>query len=292
MISRIASFVVALALCIVSAQAQFFAAGSGSHNLYALNDYGQGSYNTTAGRTTATAPAAGASTGVFIVVGQSQAGNHGVSNYGPTNAANCLQINIHDGIVYRLTDPALGATGSAGSYIGRLCDKLIAAGKYTNVVMIPAAIGGTKIKQWTPAGDPALYGAGWWAHRLVAALKRAHQQGYAPQGIIWEQGTQDAAAGTSQAAWQADFQILVSMMSSAGFTGKWLVPQSTLVSGVGSNATIRAAQAAVANGSTIIAGPDLDTLTGGNLQADGVHRTDTGNDNAATALSSSIVSNF
>jgi hypothetical protein len=274
----------------IAAQAQFVG-GSGSYHLYTLNDYGQTPYTTTAGKTTATAPASGASTGVFIVAGQSQAGNHGVSNFTPSNAANCLQINIYDGVVYRLADPALGATGTAGSYIGRLCDKLITAGKYTNMVMIPVAIGGTKIKQWTPAGDPALYSSGWWAHRLVVALKRAHQQGYAPQGIIWEQGTQDAAGGTTQAAWQADFQLLVTMMSAAGFTGKWLVPQSTLVAGA-SNSTIRAAQAAVANGSTVIAGPDLDTLTGGNLQGDGVHRSDTGNDNAATALSSNIVSNF
>lgn len=289
---------VALVACLAfvsPAAAQFGGGGSGPLNLYGLNDYSETVYKTTAGRTTATAPAADAAgLGVILVGGQSQAANHGVSNYTPTNAANCLQINIYDGVVYRLVDPVLGATGSAGSYIGRLCDKLITAGKYTTVVMVPFAIGGTSIGQWSSTGPTTdgLRAAGWWSHRLVVAIKRAQQYGYTISGILFEQGTQDAAYGTTQAAWQAGFADLVTTARGAGHNGKWLLPRSTLVSGVGSNATIRAAQVAAADGSTVIAGPDLDTYTGANVQADGVHRTDAGNDNVATALSSSIASNF
>ena len=97
--------------------------GGGAINQYALNDGPAAPYKTTTGRIAAATPSA-MGLGVFVVPGQSLAGNHGVTAYTPANAANCLNLNIDDGVIYRLQDPMLGATGTAGSYVSRLADKL------------------------------------------------------------------------------------------------------------------------------------------------------------------------
>jgi hypothetical protein len=269
--------------------------GSGSFNLYTLNDYATSQFQNITGRVVAAAPAA-AGTGVFILAGQSLIANEGVTTYTPTNTAACLNLNIYDGVVYQLKDPTLGTTGTAGSYIGRLCDKLVNAGKYTKVLMVPIAIGGTTVGQWTSGGEAGLMGAGgnsgWFSHRLIVALNRVRQQGLTPTAVLWDQGTQDAANGTTSVNYQTRFNNLVTTMQGSSYTGKWAIAKDTMVANVVS-ATIQAAQAAVVNGTTVYAGADIDSLTGGtNRQADGTHLTDTGNDSAATLWSTMIQATF
>lgn len=89
-----------------------------------------------------------------------------------------------------------GSTGSKGSYVGALSNRLQAQG--IPVAFVPAAVGSTRIDQWEryaplPTALSTLYGR---------ALTQWQEMGGGRAAILW-QGESDATAGTSKADYKA-----------------------------------------------------------------------------------------
>lgn len=137
------------------------------------------------GKTPVTAPVATSHRMVAFVFGQSNAGNHGGQKY----LADHAQIfQFFDGQYYPAQDPLLGASGNSGSVWTLLANKLLAQGLYDQVLLIPAAIGGTSVSQWQTGGElHAMY---------EARLKQAQQHGLDITHFLWHQGESDNPLGS------------------------------------------------------------------------------------------------
>lgn len=251
---------------------------------YALTETLGPGYADTTGRTTATAAITGGEkTLLLFAAGQSRITNAlpGVTAYTPSNATKVHQVNIYNTTLYQMKDPVLGATGSSGSYLGKLGDALINGGVCARAIFVPLGVGNTSTAQWI---------TGELRQRILVAGRRARALGYAAPNadlykcIIWENGQSDVQNGITSAQYQANIKTIQALFAEVGFPVPFFIAQSTM-GGPGANltdATIRAAQAACVDNSALrYAGPDLDTLTGGTNLLDGSHFTDTGNTAAA-----------
>lgn len=286
---RLIYFVAAFFLIVNSALAAGFSSSPAPSNIYSL-DYttaAQGNiYSDTSGKggVQSASITGGQSTLVLLVVSQSISASSTPTAYTPTNAL-AQQLNINDGNVYKAIDPLLGTTGQppsgstfGGSVTSRLIDSIITASKFARVIAIPVSIGGTTVNDWSPLGP--------WNGRLRVALLRIRSMGWIGNPdvtfrVLYDQGTNDNTAGTSQAAWQASFQQVVAFINSFGLgKPKICIAQDTMASNVTSSA-IRAAQSAVVDNVQIFSAGDWDTLTGGTNRQDGTHLTDAGAASAA-----------
>lgn len=252
-------------------------------NIYALTEWNSTGFSDATGKSTVSGTiSSGESTLVLMCFGQSIAASSAPTAYTPSNAK-VHQLNIYDGLTYQAADPMMGLSGKAGggfggSYLSRLGDKIIGDGKKSRVILVPISIGGTTINEWA---------TGNLAHRLDVALLHLRAQQWignpdASLKVMLDIGQTDGANGTTQSAWLASFAKAVNRINKLGIGSPPIyVAQSTYQLSA-ANSTIRAAQAAVVDNVQVFAGPDLDTLTGADRQADGTHLSDAGADAAAT----------
>jgi len=246
-----------------SGHAQHASSGTAPPNLYAAPGNGEATRFTNTSGLTLSSAALTANTFVFVVVGQSLGGSHAQSNYVATQ--DCRTINFTGDRKAYLNNTGgteIGSTFSANGYQGwpvyssmwaKLCDLLIAGGKYDRVIWVNPSSAGQPISQFMPSGPLG--------YLLPLAFFTLNEQGIPPSrvnAIISMEGESDGINGTSQSAYQAFMQTWFTVAANLGFVGKWIVPLETYAYGC-TSATIRAAQAAVVNGTTIIQGPDLDT---------------------------------
>lgn len=286
-------FLLLASICSAVAGSSLFTFGTYRTDIYAL-DYAtptQPWYTDTSGKGGAQSATISQPTLVLLVVSQSISASSTPTAYTPVNAL-AQQLSIIDGNVYRAIDPILGTTGQppsgttyGGSVLSRLADQIITDGKFSRVVIVPAVIGGTSVKDWSPDGP--------WSGRLRVALLRIRSMGWSGDAnvtfrVLYDQGQQDVVLGTSQSAWQASFAKIVGTINGFGLgTPKICVAQDTMVSNV-TNSTIRAAQSAVVDNVQVFSAGDLDTLTGTTNRQDGIHLTDAGAVNAVAILKSCI----
>lgn len=243
-------------------------------------------YNVTVGRTQVSPRLVGGeNTAIFIVVGQSLVGGNDNANYTATSPK-AQTLNVFDGGVYQSVDPQLGCGGTGGSFTGRMADKLITAGKYARVIVIPLGAGSTTVASWAPGGIAN--------GKMVAAIKRAMALGYTITGMLWEQGVTDDANGTSAAAYTASLNAVIASSRSAGFAGHWLIGLESSRTGGASSTAIRTGQTnAVNTGALVFAGPDGDTVSSAvGSRYDGTHFTATGSDSMATLWANAIIAHF
>ncbi|WP_172373809.1 sialate O-acetylesterase [Mesorhizobium sp. NZP2234] len=217
---------------------------------------------------------------MFITAGQSNGAgaNHVTAAYTPTNGAKNQTLYLFNGGIYRTADPLLGGgTGSLGSWGGRLADKLIDAGVFARVVILPTDVGSTAVADWQPGAS--------FFDRLIVATKRALSLGLPVTGYLWHQGETDQAAGTSQVAYASALSSIITGVRAygSGFQAPWFIGKCSY-NGGNTSAAVRAAQAAIIDGATIFAGGDTDSLTGAgtNREAGNLHFNATGADAAAS----------
>jgi hypothetical protein len=209
----------------------------------------------------------GETTCVILAAGQSTIANSGNGTYTKTNSKiHCL--NIYNGGMYSAVNPLLGVTGTGENFLIRLADKMITAGKYQRVILVPLAIGSTNASNWAVGGFVN--------ERLGVAALRTLALGLTPTYFIWQQGEADCALGTSQSNFSNSLTSIISTIRGPLPTTPIYISQTTMQNSITSSA-IRAAQAAAVGG-TVFAGPDTDSLTGTNRQGDGTHFTAAGND--------------
>jgi len=246
-------------------------------------------YKTTSGLT-ARSPAINPAlkTLILITAGQSIWASTNPTLYVPTNSSVVDQFSIYDGGTYNINAPLLGTTwvqgaGVFGNLSARVADTLVTNAKFDRVIIVPIAIGSTTVADWA---------TGVHFNRISVAMLRLASRGITPGmtgvtfAMIWGDGEQDNLNGTSQASWTASFATLKANILATGFNGRIFVPQETYINSA-TSAAVRAAQAAVVDGSTVFSGGDFDTLTGStNRQVSGTdaHMTDAGAASASALM--------
>ncbi len=120
-------------------------------------------------------------TGVLLIMGQSNAANHGEKKF--TTQYPTHVVNYFEGRCYAASSPLLGATGVRGEFITPLADQLIAKGTYKNIVIIAAAVGGSPISRWQRDGD---------LNEALIDLIKDVQTKFQITEVIWHQGETDA----------------------------------------------------------------------------------------------------
>lgn len=234
---------------------------------------------------------------VLIVAGQSQAVNITPSTYVPVNTSKIDQLNIFDGELYQVNGAMLGCTFNeqpssygVGNVVAQLVDNLTTY--WDRVIVVPIAVGGSSIAQWGLSGGDGFDSSGTIYQRGPTAIRRLAAKGITPAttGVTFASlmmiGEADNVAGTSQANFQTRAQGYMDAMTAAGFSGRFFFTQESWYLGATSSA-VRAAQAALVNGSTIFSGGDLDTLNNSN-RYDTIHFNDTGRAAAATIIANAM----
>ena len=117
---------------------------------------------------------------VIFTFGQSNAANFGEARY----SASPHVFVYSNGRCLPAHDPLPGAEGDEGSPWGRLGDRLVKAGRYDNVVIIAASVGGTSIGDWAPDGS---LGA-----RLTGRIRNALGGAMRPDVYLLVQGEADS----------------------------------------------------------------------------------------------------
>jgi len=234
---------------------------------------------------------AGDKTGVYVVLGQSNAANCTNFGYNAANANKIDCLNIYDGGTYEGTNPLLGCSSLDNDHVStsnmfvRLADKLIAADIHRRVILIPIAINGSSVQAWaSPSG---------FRDRLRVACRRANALDLPITGFLWQQGEADTVNGTSQTDYAAALQSLISYVRDLSwdvdhfsFPAPWFIARSSYYLGQTSAAVI-AGQNAVVNGIDVFAGPNTDVILSGGRQ-DNAHWNSIGSDQASELWKNSI----
>lgn len=223
----------------------------------------------------------GPRTAVIVVIGQSLSVNEVPTPYVPTNT-NIDQLNIFDGKLYRAKDPLLGinvsggaVTDLRGTWMLRMADKLITAGYFDRVILVPMAVGNTRADQWaSETTAPYLF------NKINVVALRLRDAGLPCTAIMWGQGESDTSAGTSQASYTASLNKIIAEFNHAIPNCPILVAQETYYYGA-TSAAVLAAQASVVNGATVFAGENVDSIGSGG-RYDNTHLNETGADQRAT----------
>jgi hypothetical protein len=189
---------------------------------------------------------------VLLVLGQSNAGNHGTGRGASTRG-----VVWHAGRCYAIADPLAGATGDGGSVWSRLADDLASP----NLVLVVFAVDATRISDWT-AGSVG-------AH-LDALIDDVRRHGIAVSAVLWGQGEADARASVTRDDYARELESLVRRLRERGIGAPILVARSTRCRNTGSAAVRDAVALVAANTPGVVAGPDLDALDEA-TRADGCH---------------------
>jgi len=199
-------------------------------------------------------PAAGTKRLVILVLGQSNAGNHGAEEQlsPPASSPTVLVSNGRDCVLSG--DPLPGATGRHRSVWTALASSLRSQGYSRELVFMPLAVESTTISDWTRLSSP-----------LRATLERlladSVAAGNRPDLIVWQQGEADAQKGTTADAYAQGLAALASIVQGTG--APVIVALSTRCGHDGPSAAIRSAIVATASARPDIRiGPDTDALGG------------------------------
>lgn len=208
--------------------------------------------------------------GIFLVLGQSNAGNHGDVPYSARQEV--YSLNFMDMRCHRAEDPLPGASGCGGSVWSRMGDELISAGMFKRVLFVPLAFGGTFLRDWTPGGRLS--------HRLALALSRLSKCLGSSlidfDAVLWQQGEAEANLTDMTAEQYRElFLLLVADLRNRGVFSPIFISQTSICDGAVSpranHAAIRDGQASLHNPVLgLLAGPDTDTIIGDG-RYDGCH---------------------
>lgn len=213
-------------------------------------------------------------TAVIVVLGQSNAANHGSGRY--VARQNVDNFNIYNSKCYRAADPLLGASGDGGNFATRLGDKLIEAGLFDRVILAPIAMGGTMVEQWADEGM--------FNRRIPVVIRRLHDAGLTIDFILWHQGEGNPGMGDMEGRqYRKNLWEVISTFRRYGVEAPFFVALATLCGGPHANAeNIRAGQKSAVDARVgIFLGPDTDTI-GVEHRWDGCHFNEIGLDMAAS----------
>lgn len=183
---------------------------------------------------------------VFLVLGQSNAANHG-----DAPAASSHGLVWSENACFALTDPLPGGTGAGGSIWPRFADAWFArTGERSLFVVL--AIDATTVGEW--ATNPHL------VRRQEALLSLLHEHGLRPDAVLWQQGEADARRSTAAADYAESLGVVIARLRAGGVSGPVFLAHSTRCRSEAAE-PIRAAVDSLIDGPrAILAGPDTDRL--------------------------------
>jgi hypothetical protein len=243
-------------------------------------------YSDATGRTTVSPTLAAERTAIFIIDGQSLASNHCACSYTVLNPTKVQSVNwAGDRLLYRHQEPCFGgsfwdsthlpANNVVGFYTsiwGKVGDLLIGGGIFDRVIFFNVSAGGQTAGSIAPGGSLG--------QRLPMAFHVLRSLGYSGNqvsAVLSMLGESDGVSATDPALWKSQRRAAIDVTRDFGFTGPWIIPQETYVSGV-SYPAIRTAQAELAAEGGNALGPDFDALGSSYRGADNIHQNLAGRD--------------
>lgn len=197
---------------------------------------------------------------ILLTLGQSNAANESEPGFQPGQGV--YNFSFFDGKCYVARDPLLGTTGVEGSVWSRLGDELVRSGRFQRVLIAPIAVGGSRVRAWTPTG----------AHfsRIVAVQKALASRGLKATHVLWHQGESDARWTTQQEYIDMFGQMLEGMRGEGVDAPVYVAVASAC--GHGGSDAIRAAQREIPHKfANTRPGPNTDEIDRLRWRRDGCH---------------------
>ena len=128
-------------------------------------------------------------TAVILAFGQSNAANSADTRVDYSHDPRL--VNFYNGRCYLAASPLLGATGTGGEFLTTMSAMLLKAGKYSQIVLVPAGVGDSAVVSWQ-AGGPL-------NAMLLDVIAKVRRE-YVITHLIWHQGESDQERKTE--AWR------------------------------------------------------------------------------------------
>jgi hypothetical protein len=213
--------------------------------------------------------------GVFLILGQSNAANHGDTPYNARREVYSLDFLRMR--CFHASDPLPGASGTGGSIWSRLGDLLIEERVFERTLFVPLAFGGAYIVDWGPGGK--------FHRRTALALSRLRKDLAGVllpiSAVLWQQGEAEANhTQMSALVYRRHFHEIVDDLRNNGVFAPVFVAQATKCDAGAhpyeNRPAIREAQSTLPDPSRgVFAGPDTDTI-GTSDRYDGCHLSEKG----------------
>jgi hypothetical protein len=197
-------------------------------------------------------------TAVLLLIGQSNAGNHGGQRFSSEHGERI--VNFFDGRCYVAASPLLGSDGIAGEYWTQLGNLLLDRGSFDQVVLAPVSINGSEVSRWGPGGD--LNGP------MTDTASQLQRRSYLVTHVLWVQGEIDYVKGTNEKDYRDRFVSLVGSLRSHGVAAPVYVGIATKCLGAINGGTrYHSADNAVARSQLALPDPRANLRSGVNSDA-------------------------
>jgi hypothetical protein len=208
-------------------------------------------------------------TAVFLLLGQSNAANSGGQRF---QAESGRVAAYFGGTCSIAASPLLGSTGVAGEPWSAVADRLVRNGSFDEIVLIPAAIGGSGLKQWISGGE---------LHSMLKDVLDDARRRYHITHVLWHQGETDFSSRTSEEAYISGFQSLARDLRAWGVAAPIYVSVATRCDPIDArwshdNPISRAQRKLAASGQGFAAGVNSDSLLDALDRYDGCHMAGSG----------------
>lgn len=200
------------------------------------------------GKTEIACPGQDDMTAVLLVMGQSNAANYQGQRY---QSPDDRVVNFAEGHCYRAASPLIGADGRLGETWTLLGTKLVRAGLYRTVVLIPVAVGGSSVRRWAAGGD---------LNATMVAVIQAAKARYTITGVLWDQGATDFTLHTQEGQYRSDLKSLIDTIRAQGVRAPFFITRCSFGGENWSeNNPVARAQASLADSQhAIFDGPNTD----------------------------------
>lgn len=209
-------------------------------------------------------PPKGERTVVLLILGQSNAANHGGERLGSSHGARV--VNLHAGNCYVAESPLLGGTGQGGELWTHLANLLIESGQASFVVLASVAVSGSRISRWANGGD---------LQEILLSTVAEMRRKYEPTHVLWTQGETDFALRTSRGAYATALNGVAQSLRQAKVIAPVFVAIASKCSAAPiwypENEIVDAQRSAASRELGIRPGPDLDALLDTSDRYDGCH---------------------
>jgi hypothetical protein len=197
-------------------------------------------------------------TGVLLLIGQSNAGNHGGQRFGSEHGE--AIVNFFDGQCYVAASPLLGSDGTSGEYWTQLGNLLLDRGTFDKVVLAPLAVSGSEVSRWAHGGDLNTI--------MIETAGRLQRSGYRATHVIWVQGEIDYVKGTNEREYRDRFVSLVGSLRTNGVAAPVYVGVATKCLGASNGGTrLHSADNPVARAQQALRDPAANLRSGVNSDA-------------------------
>lgn len=239
-------------------------------------------------KTAVSCPSQSPRTAVLLIMGQSNAANHGGQRVRSEHGSKVA--NFFKGQCYSAESPLLGADGITGEYWTEVGNLLISSGSFDQVVLAPAAISGSAVSRWSPGGDLNPL--------MIDTTNELQHQGYRVTHVLWHQGEMDYVAGTTEKSYSDSFAALVGALRSQDVTANIYVSVASKCLGESNGGThkhfadnpiTRAQQALSHHQLGLRSGINTDTLLSDLDRHDDCHFAGSGQQKAAEAWANLLI---